>query len=106
MRNALMAISMLILFASLMYVAINPGDFGGKTGEHLVFGEPKFTDMDDYFIHHGQNQTGANNIVTSIVFDYRGYDTLGEASVLFTAVLGVGVVLRMLKKRGDEDGNE
>ncbi len=100
MRNALVALSLLVVFASFIYVAINPGDFGGKTGDHLVFGVPKYTDMDDYFIHHGQNQSAANNIVTSIVFDYRGYDTLGEASVLFTAVLGVGIVLRML--RGDK----
>ncbi len=98
MRNALLAISLLIVFASLLYVAINPGDFGAATGEHLVFGEPKYSDMDDYFIHNGQNQTGANNIVTSIVFDYRGFDTLGEASVLFTAVLGTGVALRLLRR--------
>ncbi len=35
------------------------------------------------------NETGANNAVTSVVFDYRGYDTLGEATVLFTAIAGV-----------------
>ncbi|OYT54747.1 MAG: hypothetical protein B6U72_01375 [Candidatus Altiarchaeales archaeon ex4484_2] len=52
------------------------------------FGEPP-SEMDDYFIRNGQRETGANNIVTSIVFDYRGLDTLGEASVLFTAVTGV-----------------
>ncbi len=101
MRKALMAASLFVLFAALLYVAVNPSDFGAELGDHLVFGEPKYTDMDSYFIHNGQNQTAANNIVTSIVFDYRGFDTLGEASVLFTAVLGVGVVLRML--RGDEN---
>jgi len=52
------------------------------------FGEPP-SEMDDYFIKNGQNETGANNIVTSILFDYRGLDTLGEATVLFTAVTGV-----------------
>lgn len=57
------------------------------------FGSPENTDMDDHFIANGQQETGANNIVTSIVFDYRGFDTLGEASVLFAAVLGVGVLL-------------
>jgi len=39
-------------------------------------GEPNATDMDNYFITHGQKETGANNIVTSVVFDYRGFDTL------------------------------
>jgi multisubunit Na+/H+ antiporter MnhB subunit len=35
------------------------------------------------------DETGATNIVTSILFDYRAYDTLGEATVLFTAVLAI-----------------
>lgn len=58
--------------------------------------------MDDYFIGHGQEQTGANNIVTAVVFDYRGFDTLGEATVLFTAVLGVGLLFRKFSTEEDE----
>ncbi|RKY40716.1 MAG: hypothetical protein DRP85_08090 [Candidatus Makaraimicrobium thalassicum] len=57
-------------------------------------GEPVNTEMDDYFITYGQVQTGSNNIVTSVVFDYRGMDTLGEASVLFAAASGVFLVFR------------
>ena len=62
------------------------------------FGEPENQDMDQYMIENAQNETGANNVVTSVVFDYRGYDTLGEATVLFTAVTGVGLALRRRKK--------
>ncbi|WP_163194838.1 hydrogen gas-evolving membrane-bound hydrogenase subunit E [Clostridium thermarum] len=40
------------------------------------------------------DQTGAVNSVTAIVFDFRGYDTLGESFVLFTAVTGAAVILR------------
>jgi multicomponent Na+:H+ antiporter subunit B len=36
-------------------------------------------------------ETGVPNIVTSVLASYRGYDTLGETSVIFTA--GVGVML-------------
>ena len=61
------------------------------------FGEPVHTEMDDYFIGHAQAEASANNVVTSIVFDYRGFDTLGEATVLFTAVAGV---LMALRRRG------
>ncbi|GAB6280700.1 MAG: hypothetical protein STSR0007_07940 [Thermovirga sp.] len=35
-----------------------------------------------------------NNVVTAIVFDYRGFDTLGEAAVLFTAVCSVLALFR------------
>ena len=62
------------------------------------FGDPEVSDMDDYIIENAQNETGADNTVTSVVFDYRGFDTLGEATVLFTAVAGVILVFRRLKK--------
>ena len=56
------------------------------------FGEPEKTEMDDYFIRNAQEQTGSNNVVASIVFDYRALDTLGEAVVLFTAVMGISLI--------------
>jgi multisubunit Na+/H+ antiporter MnhB subunit len=62
------------------------------------FGIPDESDMDDYIIANTQEETGANNGVTSVVFDYRGFDTLGEATVLFTAVTGVIVLFRRQKK--------
>ncbi len=62
------------------------------------FGEPEATDMDQHIIDNTQNETGANNGVTGVVFDYRGFDTLGEATVLFTAVAGVIMIFRRLKK--------
>jgi multisubunit Na+/H+ antiporter MnhB subunit len=67
----------------------------------LDFGSPQFSDMDAYMVSFGQALTGANNIVTSVVFDFRGFDTLGEATVLFTAVLGSGLALR--KRKEDDD---
>lgn len=67
----------------------------------LDFGNPAFSDMDQYMVEFGQELTAANNIVTAVVFDFRGFDTLGEATVLFTAVLGAGLVFR--KIREDEE---
>lgn len=61
------------------------------------FGIPGETPMDDYFIANAQGEAAANNVVTSIVFDYRGFDTLGEGAVLFTAVISVASLFR---KRG------
>jgi multisubunit Na+/H+ antiporter MnhB subunit len=56
--------------------------------------------MDDYFIRNGQRETGSNNIVTSVVFDYRAFDTLGEATVLFIAVSSISMLLfHFLKKK-------
>lgn len=62
------------------------------------FGEPILSEMDDYFIANAQQETGTNNVVTSIVFDYRGFDTLGEATVLFTAICAIIALFRGVSK--------
>ena len=62
------------------------------------FGEPGQVQMDDHIITNTQNETGTNNGVTSVVFDYRGFDTLGEATILFSAVAGVLMIFRRMKQ--------
>jgi len=61
------------------------------------FGKPKVTKMDDYFIKNAQVETGSNNVVSSVVFDYRGMDTLGETAVLLIAVLGISLIFSINK---------
>ncbi|MBN2406977.1 MAG: DUF4040 domain-containing protein [Elusimicrobia bacterium] len=53
-----------------------------------------------YYIENGLAQTGSANIVTGVLLDYRAYDTLGEATVLFTAIIGAIAILR--KKKTNE----
>lgn len=60
-------------------------------------GKPGQVQMDDYIITHTQNETGTNNGVTAVVFDYRGFDTLGEATILFSAVAGVLLIFRRVR---------
>ena len=48
----------------------------------------------------------APNAVTSIVLDFRGYDTLGEATVIFVAVAGVVVLLRRRGRKDEKKGDE
>jgi len=52
----------------------------------------------EYYINNGIEETGATNIVTSVVANYRGFDTLGEVTVLFIAAVGLGAVLAAGKK--------
>ncbi len=82
-----------VIFMSILVVFL----FTAITTLHPM-GYPGHTEMDDYFIKNAQIEVGANNVVTSIVFDYRGFDTLGEATVLFTAVISVVALLRGVKK--------
>ena len=46
-------------------------------------------------------QTHATGVVSAVNFDYRGFDTVGEEFILFTAAAGMAVVLRHL--RGERD---
>jgi multisubunit Na+/H+ antiporter MnhB subunit len=57
------------------------------------FGAPTLR-MAQYYIDQGLSKTGASNLVAAVILDFRGYDTLGEATVLFTSVAGVVAVLR------------
>jgi multisubunit Na+/H+ antiporter MnhB subunit len=62
------------------------------------FGVPvmdRFVDApSNTYLREGLEETGAANVVTAVLLDFRGYDTLGEATVLFCAVLGALTVLR------------
>jgi multisubunit Na+/H+ antiporter MnhB subunit len=58
------------------------------------FGLPYNTLMDEYFLAHALSDRSAQNVVTSLVFDFRGFDTLGEAAVLFTALCSIGALFR------------
>lgn len=80
-------ITLVILFAFLLAAALSVHPFG----------EPIFTKMDDYFIRNAQEETGSNNVVSSVLFDYRALDTLGEASILFAAAAGVFIILAPLE---------
>jgi multicomponent Na+:H+ antiporter subunit B len=48
---------------------------------------PAATHVSPRYIEQGRAETGAANLVTGVLADYRGYDTLGETVVIFTAGL-------------------
>lgn len=51
------------------------------------------------YIEKGLEETGAVNIVTGMILDYRAFDTLGESHVLFIATCTVLILLRSDKKK-------
>jgi len=64
----------------------------------IPFGVPK-TKVGKHYINEGVKETGATNIVTSVVVSYRGFDTLGEVTVLLIAAIGIGAVLSTGRKK-------
>lgn len=49
------------------------------------------------YLEKGKEETAVPNIVTAIIVDYRGYDTLFETSVIYSA--GISVIM-LLRRRG------
>lgn len=82
--NTISTLSFIALFLFFAYFALK---------ELPQFGEPIMRVAKDY-VAQGLQKTGATNLVAAVILDFRAYDTLGEATVLFTAVMGVLAVIR------------
>jgi multicomponent Na+:H+ antiporter subunit B len=62
-----------------------------------VFGDPSAPAnlyVSNRYLEDALEDTATVNVVTAILADYRGYDTLGETTVIFTAGIAVLLLLR------------
>lgn len=73
--------------AMLLYGAWGLPSFGDPSGPIHHHVAPRY--LDDVL-----RETGVPNAVTAVLASYRGYDTLGETSVIFTAGIGVMLLLK------------
>ncbi|MGD9921356.1 MAG: DUF4040 domain-containing protein [Pseudorhodoplanes sp.] len=84
------------------------------TGAVLVWGTyvlPPFGTADapihrhvaPHYLANSIKETNVPNVVTSVLADYRAFDTLGEATVIFTAGIGVMMLLRRARRRESPD---
>lgn len=69
------------------------------------FGYPTMAVVKKY-LAEGVTKTGAVNLVTAVILDFRAFDTLGEATVLFTAVIGIMAILRRPGRKKIEEKDE
>jgi len=82
--NTIATVGFIAVFLFFAYVALK---------ELPSFGNPTMRVVKMY-LQEGLGKTGATNLVTSVILDFRAYDTLGEATVLFASVIGIMAVLR------------
>lgn len=88
--------SILVIFlvtATLLYGTADMPAFGDPSAPANVHVVPRY-------IAHSFEETGVNNFVAAILAAYRGYDTLGETTVIFTA--GACVIILLRKKTRKE----
>jgi multicomponent Na+:H+ antiporter subunit B len=63
---------------------------------------PAATHVSPRYIEQGAEATGAPNLVTAVLADYRGYDTMFETAVVFTAGMACLLLLRLFRKEQPE----
>lgn len=88
-QRSIPAILIALLFAGTVFLSFAELGFGdakvdvkGSTSERIIA--------------NGTDETGSANLVTSVVLNYRGFDTLGEVTVLFLASSGAGALISLL----------
>jgi multicomponent Na+:H+ antiporter subunit B len=57
------------------------------------------------YLEDSEHEIGVPNVVTSVLASYRGFDTFGETTVVFTAAIGVMILLSAMR-REDRNGKE
>lgn len=90
--------------AALVYGTIDIPGFGNPAA-------PAHTHVAPYYIEQSMPDTGVPNMVTAVLASYRGFDTLGETAVVFTAGIAVLLLIggrrsKQTKKAPAERGND
>jgi len=93
---AVMAAGALLFGCLFLFFAAAP------LSELPAFGHPKMR-VSRLYLEAGDRGVGEPSLVSSIILNWRAYDTLGEATVLFTSVIGV---IALLRRRGRKDPAE
>ena len=119
MKKFLTYVSLGLILFSFIFGAVSMADmprtYDGKNATVSVYELQQDPESYDDSVADGaaaaivqQNLAKSNavNDVTSIVFDFRGYDTMGEALILCTAVAGSIVILYSAKKEKKEDNQD
>ena len=80
-------ITVVLVGAALIYGTLDMPKWGDPNS-------PASTHISPYYLCHSMDDMATPNVVTSVLADYRGYDTLGETAVIFTAGMACILLLR------------
>jgi multicomponent Na+:H+ antiporter subunit B len=86
----------LVTGAALVYGTLDMPNFGSADA-------PVQTHVAPDYLARSPHEIGVPNVVTGILASYRGYDTLGETAVVFTAGIGVLLLISGLRRRREDE---
>jgi multicomponent Na+:H+ antiporter subunit B len=91
-RAPLALIVVLLTGAVLIYGTLDMPHYGDPAA-------PIHNYLVDRFIETSPHEIDVPNMVTSVLASYRGFDTWGETTVIFTAAIGVALGLGARRRR-------
>ncbi len=97
-RDGLQIVPLIVVTVTglaLVYGTLDMPRYGSADAPIHTYPDPSYVEKSQHDIH-------VDNVVTAVLASYRGYDTLGETVVIFTA--GIGVTL-LLRHSSDEQDN-
>jgi hypothetical protein len=118
-KKIILAISLVVILACGVWAAIGMGiSEPTYDGSHMDlidlyennsnYDNSKADGAAAIIVNENLEKTAADNVVFSVVFNFRGYDTLGESFILIAAIAGSLAILRVAgkKEHGKEDEQE
>lgn len=97
--NTMPLLLVILTGAVLVYGTLDMPNFGDPNA-------PAQTHLAPHYLNESIEEIDVPNVVTSILASYRGFDTLGEVAVVFTAGIGVLLILSGLRRRREEEEEE
>lgn len=112
LKNILFAAALAILMVCGVYAAVLMGTSaptydGSQTDVTALYEHPEDYDNTSadgvaaVIVNENLDKTTAQNVVFSVVFNFRGYDTMGESFILIAAIAGSLVILRKTAKTAE-----
>ncbi len=117
-KSAAALVAALVIFALGAYamiftaLAVPKAYDGSDTDVTQLYANPDQYDVSDpdgvadIIVKTNLQQTKAQNNVAAVVFDYRGFDTIGESFILLCAISGAHVILHRSKKKKEAENHE
>jgi multicomponent Na+:H+ antiporter subunit B len=91
-RKFLILLSLLFLGLFLFLAVLELPEMGNSKNPSQVY-------TADHYLREGVKETGVENIVTAISFNYRGYDTFGGVTLILTVLCSVLAILKQEKRK-------
>ena len=96
-RNLVSTLTLVLVLIMLSMVVVDMPEFGSPQ-------RPQANVLSERMIWQVVEDTGALNAISAIILDYRAYDTLGEATVLFVSIMATIAALTVGAKRPPRGG--